>query len=287
MIGFLAPLLLAASLLILPWQEAASATHARAAPSKSKAKPAKKSAPKARVAVESVNPVSEWENINSEALSLREAIAREPDNPALTQSLALLALRATRSAERNLSRGDEELFDAYREQIETHFPGMRPRIEGLSARGIAAADFALGILDLHGMLGERKVEDACRHRNPQLMRPQLGAAALTAAARLGPRFTAPPARPARALDGHLERDHRTLASLADRELDGGTQGAGVLAGQKGPPDALDSRRHRREIDDHFVPKTAVVDTGFGPAGNTGRPAAERPQDVPAHDLWVP
>jgi TPR repeat protein len=73
----------------------------------------------------------------------------------------LLTLRAARAAERALSRGDDNLFAAYRAQFRKHFAATRPGLEAMAGRGIGPADYALGVVDLHGMLGERDVARAC------------------------------------------------------------------------------------------------------------------------------
>ncbi|MCC7313013.1 MAG: sel1 repeat family protein [Sulfuritalea sp.] len=130
------------------------------------AKPVKPPATKQKAreaAAEQLDAVTELEIINGEALALNRALAADPDNAEIRQKLALLALRAARAAERALSRGDDELFAAYREQFRSHFAATRPGLEAMAGRGIGAAEFALGVLDLHGMLGERDVARACAH----------------------------------------------------------------------------------------------------------------------------
>ena len=119
---------------------------------------------KARTAVPAqIDPVNELEIISSETIALRNALETDPDDSSSRQKLALLALRSARAAERALSRGDDDLFNAYREQIRTRFVDTRPGLEAMSARGIGAAEYALGALALHGMLEPRNVERACAH----------------------------------------------------------------------------------------------------------------------------
>ena len=130
------------------------------------AKPAKLPAAKQKApaaAAAQPDEVTELEIINGEAIALSGALAAAPDDTELRQKLALLALRAARAAERVLSRGDDDLFTAYRAQFRKYFAATRPGLEAMAGRGIGAAEFALGVLDLHGMLGERDVARACAH----------------------------------------------------------------------------------------------------------------------------
>lgn len=141
-------------------------TDARTAKQKTRPKPAKQGTAKAKAKAPvpaQVDPVTEQEIINGEAIALHNAPEAGSDNPSSRQKFAILALRAARAAERALSRGDDDLFNAYRELFRTRFVGVRPGLETLSERGIGAAEYALGALDLHGMLGERNVEGACAH----------------------------------------------------------------------------------------------------------------------------
>lgn len=147
-----------------------SKAETRTAKQKAKAKPAKpnaaarKAKAKAKVAAPAlIDPVTELEIINGEAITLRNALGADPDDAPSRQKLAVLALRAARAAERALSRGDDELFNAYREQIRTRFADTRPGLEAMSGRGIGAAEYALGALALHGMLQPPNVERACAH----------------------------------------------------------------------------------------------------------------------------
>ena len=111
-----------------------------------------------------IDPVNELEIIIGEAIVQRASLGgADPDGPAARQKLAELALRAARAAERALSRGDENLFSSYRQQIESQFEGTLPGLEKMSARGVGAADYALGTFALHGILEERNVERACTH----------------------------------------------------------------------------------------------------------------------------
>ncbi len=145
------------------WAKARKA-DARSVKQKAKAKPATSRAAKRKAkaaAPAQIDPVTELEVINGEAISLHNALEANPDDPSASQKFAMLALRAARAAERALSRGDDELFEAYRRQIGTQLADTRPGLETMAARGVGAAEYALGALDLHGMLGERDVERAC------------------------------------------------------------------------------------------------------------------------------
>ncbi len=146
--------------------------EARTAKPAGKVKPAKSARPvkppaakqKERAAAPAqLDPVTEIEIISDEALALNSALGANPDDAQARQKLAELALRAARAAERVLSRGDNDLFTAYRAQFRKNFAATRPGLESMAGRGIGAAEFALGVLDLHGMLGERDVERACAH----------------------------------------------------------------------------------------------------------------------------
>ncbi len=137
---------------------------AEAAKQKAKTNKPRAVARKAKTAAPAqIDPVSELEVISGETIALRKALEADPDDSSSRQKLALLALRSARAAERALSRGDDELFNAYREQIQTRFADTRPGLETLSARDIGAAEYALGALALHGMLEQRNVERACAH----------------------------------------------------------------------------------------------------------------------------
>ncbi len=141
-----------------------SNAETRTAKQKAKAKPAKLTAAarKAKAAAPAqIDPVTELEIISGEAITLRNALGADPDDTSARQKLAVLALRSARAAERALARGDEDLFGAYRQQIGALLADTRPGLESMAARGIGAAEYALGTLDLHGMLGERDVTKAC------------------------------------------------------------------------------------------------------------------------------
>lgn len=146
---------LAISLAFIPVDDALANGKPGKADSRSTKQKAKAAAP-ARF-----DPAMEWEIISGEAITLHHALSANADDAETRQKLAELALRAARAAERALSRGDEDLFNAYREQIQTQFVGTRPGLEKMAERGVGIADYALGTWALHGILEERNVERAC------------------------------------------------------------------------------------------------------------------------------
>ena len=139
-------------------KQKAKAAALRAAKAKARAKQKAKSKP---VAAAPLDPAAELDLISSEAETLRKALEVNSDDAAARQKLAELALRAIRASERALSRGDEDLFGAYRVRFPALFADTPPLLEKMSERGIGSADYALGALALHGMLAERNVELAC------------------------------------------------------------------------------------------------------------------------------
>jgi TPR repeat protein len=143
------------------------------AQSKGKAHPAKpKPAPVASVAQD---PLTEWELLNGAAIELRQKIAKSPRDDALRQQMADLAIRSAVGAERALAIGDASLFDSYRRQFGEQFHDTRWRIGRLAAQGNAAAEYAAGVLALHGYQKPVNVEAACRHFGAALDKGYLGA----------------------------------------------------------------------------------------------------------------
>lgn len=156
---------LATGLIAMPADDAWAKAKARKAGKKAVKPKTKVAKPKTSSAVPvQLDPAAELEIIIGEAIVQRAALGgADPEGPPARQKLAELALRAARAAERALSRGDENLFSAYRQQIESQFEGTYPNLEKMSARGVGAADYALGTFALHGILEERNVERACTH----------------------------------------------------------------------------------------------------------------------------
>lgn len=198
---------------------------ARAVKQKAKAKPVKSRAAKQQPrtsAQAQLDPVTELEIISGDAIALRKALDIDPADSHLRQKLAELALRATRAAERALSRGDDDMFNAYRQQIATQLADTRPGLENMAARGIGAAEYALGALDLHGMLGERNVETACAHFTAALDKGFGGA-----------RF-----RHAQCIEEHdPARAFALLTEAADSGHVGATERLGRICLEAEPPDA--------------------------------------------------
>lgn len=113
------------------------------------------------VAPMQLDPATEFEVIDEDAIALNNVLAVAPDNAHAKQKMAELALRALRSAEKALSRGDEAMFAAYSVQFHRRFADTRAGLEAMAARGIGAADYALGALDLHGFDGEKDIANGC------------------------------------------------------------------------------------------------------------------------------
>ena len=122
------------------------------------------------------DPLTEWELINGAANELHEKIKREPSNETLREQMMPLALRSALGAERALAIGDASLFDAYRTQFREQFPKRRWRLVRSAQQGDGAAEFALGVLALHGYLEAPAVETACRYFAKALGKGYAGAA---------------------------------------------------------------------------------------------------------------
>lgn len=151
------------------WAQAKSkkaATKAQKHKSKTKAakfRSGKVQPKKAAVAPVQLDPKAEYDLIDEDTLALHNALAVAPDDKQANQKLAELALRALRSAEKALSRGDDALFAAYASQFPKRFGDTRQALENMAARGIGVADYALGAIGLHGLDGAKSVERACLH----------------------------------------------------------------------------------------------------------------------------
>jgi TPR repeat protein len=113
------------------------------------------------VAPAKLDPATEFEVIEDEATALNNALAVAPDDAAATQKLAEVSLRAVRAAERALSRGDETMFAAYSAMFRRRLADTRPGLESMAGRGIGAAEYALGTIELHGLFGASNVDAAC------------------------------------------------------------------------------------------------------------------------------
>jgi len=130
---------------------------------------------KPRPAPAEYDPLTEWELVNGAAAEARARLktAREPE--LVREQIAALAVRSAVGAERALAIGDASLFDSYRTQFREQFHDRRWRIGRMAARGNAAAEYALGVLALHGFVEAPAVETACRHFGAALAKGYLGA----------------------------------------------------------------------------------------------------------------
>src|SRR5688572_3040215 len=117
----------------------------------------------------------------------------------------------------------------------------------------------------------------------QLVTPQLGSAAIAAAALLRPSLPAAAAVATGRRHGHLERDQCTFPGFVCAQLNGGAQRSRSFIVQERPAHPLDRRRHRREVNHDFIRKTAAVDTTFL-ARDDDRVASEWPKGTTAHEL---
>jgi hypothetical protein len=140
------------------------------------AKPKAKAKPKPQPAAQAErDPLTEWELLNGAAIELRQRIDKQPKNDALRQQMADLAIRSAAGAERALAIGDASLFDSYRRQFGEQFFDTRWRIGRMAVQGSAAAEYAAGVLALHGFGEPRSVEAACKRFGAALARGYLGA----------------------------------------------------------------------------------------------------------------
>lgn len=121
------------------------------------------------------DPLTEWELINGAAIELRQKIAKAPRNDTLRQQMADLAIRSAVGAERALAIGDASLFDSYRRQFGELFHDTHWRIGRLASQGNGAAEYAAGVLALHGFLEAASVEAACKHFGTALAKGYAGA----------------------------------------------------------------------------------------------------------------
>lgn len=122
------------------------------------------------------DPLTEWELVNGAAMEARARLKKKPRRPeAIRQQIAGLAVRSAVGAERALAIGDASLFDSYRTQFREQFSDMRWRIGRMARQGGGAAEFALGVLALHGFFEPPAVETACRHFGAALARGYAGA----------------------------------------------------------------------------------------------------------------
>ena len=126
--------------------------------------PARRSAAAAQkiVAPAQLDHGAEFEILEEEVIAAINVLAVHPDDAPTAGKFAELALRTVRAAERAFSRGDDALFDRYSQLIRRRLDEARPALEAMSDRGVGAADYALGAIELHGLLGPKRLDRACR-----------------------------------------------------------------------------------------------------------------------------
>lgn len=101
-----------------------------------------------------------WARKESEAL--RAQVARSPRNPRPGMLLAALAVVVAADLERAVSAGDLVSATALREIFETKLGDASVRLDRIAGQSAGGADFSLGVLALHGILGMRDHDEACR-----------------------------------------------------------------------------------------------------------------------------
>jgi hypothetical protein len=136
---------------------------------------APKPKPKATAAQSEHDPLTEWELVNGAAMEARAALKKARKPEAIRQQIAELAVRSAVGAERALAIGDASLFDSYRTQFREQFGDTRWRLARMAQQGGGAAEFALGVLALHGVFEPPGVETACRHFGAALAKGHAGA----------------------------------------------------------------------------------------------------------------
>lgn len=156
-------LIIAVGALCAPGAEAQTKPKPKAVKAKAAKPKAAKARPKPAAAAAERDPMTEWELVNGAAFELRQKIAKQPRNDALRQAMADLAVRSAAGAERALAIGDASLFDSYRTQFREQFHDTRWRIGHMAAQGGGAAEYAAGVLALHGILEPVSVPTACGH----------------------------------------------------------------------------------------------------------------------------
>ena len=101
----------------------------------------------------------EW--AGSEADRFRAAIATSPRDERARVLMASLAVVVATDLERALSIGDNGSAASLRRLIEKKLPDTRWRLGWIARQGAGGGYFALGVIALHGILGERDREVAC------------------------------------------------------------------------------------------------------------------------------
>ncbi len=153
---------------------AAPVADAQTKPKSAKAKPAKLKPARPPAAAEH-DPLTEWELVNGAAIELRAKIVKQPRNDTLRQQMAGLAIRSAVGAERALAIGDASLFDSYRVQFREQFQDAHWRLGPMAGQGGGPAEYARGVLALHGYFKAPDVADACQHFEASFGRRYAGA----------------------------------------------------------------------------------------------------------------
>ena len=142
---------------------------AGAAKKKKKPSPAKKaqsatlppSAPKAFSPPPEADLRARVEWATKEADGMRKSLALSPRDEGLRTSLGALAVIVASDLERALSVGDIANATALRKLVEQKLADTRWRLGLLGRQGSGGGYFALGVMSLHGILGERDPDIAC------------------------------------------------------------------------------------------------------------------------------
>jgi TPR repeat protein len=135
------------------------AAPAKKAAAKSPPQPADVPALEAAPAQE--NPKARLDWALAEAKRHRELV-RTTKADATRVHMATIAIEVTRDLERALANADMASAAAFREAIIQQLHDTRWRLNWLAERKVPGGDFALGVMSLHGILGERDLEEACR-----------------------------------------------------------------------------------------------------------------------------
>ena len=101
----------------------------------------------------------EW--AGTEADRLHAAIAKSPRDERGRVLMASLAVVVATDLERALSAGDTASAALSRSLIEKKLPDTRWRLGWIGRQGAGGGYFALGVMALHGILGQRDSEVAC------------------------------------------------------------------------------------------------------------------------------
>ena len=131
--------------------------------------------PSTGLTVKAATLADELPAISTAAQPLNRRVEVRPRDEEARQGLADLAIQSARALERALARGDEPLARKFRQQFETHFLETRWRLARMAERGNGSAEFALGVLALHGVLDPVDVALACRHFSAALGKGFAGA----------------------------------------------------------------------------------------------------------------